>query len=191
MIGYLSGKLIDKTENTATILTGGVGYEVFMPTSELSKQKVEDDIDLFIYTHVREDILALYGFAGKDEMSFFKQLLLVSGIGPKVALSIVASAPISKLKNAISQGDPTIFAAVSGVGKKTAEKAVIELRGKLGIINSGDLNFVGDEVDEVYEALMSLGFQKPEISDALQRLDNDILGSEAKIKAVIKMIGKK
>jgi Holliday junction DNA helicase RuvA len=189
MIGYLSGRLIDKSENTATILVGGVGYEVFMPACELAREKVDNDLSLFIYTHVREDILALYGFATKEEMSFFRLLLSVSGIGPKVALAIVASAPITKLKSAISANDPTIFASVSGVGKKTAEKAVIELRGKLGAI-SDDLSFSDDETEEVYSALISLGFQKPEIAAALHKLDGDISGSEAKIKAILKIIGK-
>jgi Holliday junction DNA helicase RuvA len=190
MIGYLSGRLIDKSDNTATILVSGVGYEVYMPVTELEKKKVDTDLSLFIYTHVREDILALYGFATKEEMSFFKLLLSVSGIGPKVALSIISSAPIVKLKSAISNNDPTIFASVSGVGKKTAEKAVIELRGKLGSVSS-DLSFSDDETDEVYNALTSLGFLKPEIADALHKLDGDISGSEAKIKAILKIIGKK
>lgn len=173
-----------------TVLVGGVGYEVFLPASELERQKVGKEVELYTYTHVREDILALYGFATKEEMNFLKLLLSVSGIGPKVALSIISSAPIEKIQSSISRGDPALLAAVSGVGKKTAEKAVVELKGKLGV-TGGTGVFSGTENDEVYDALLSLGFQKQEISEALSGLPEETQGSEAKIKAVLKTIGKK
>lgn len=190
MIGYLKGEVIDKNENTATILVGGVGYDVFLPIIELGRLKLESEVSLFIYTHVREDILALYGFSKKEEMEFFKLLLSVSGIGPKVALSIIGSTPIEKLKNSISRGDPALLSAVSGVGKKTAEKAVIELKGKIGVTSSGSNIFSVDETDEVYGALTSLGFQKNEISASLASLPEDIEGTDAKIKAILKTIGR-
>jgi Holliday junction DNA helicase RuvA len=190
MIGYLKGKIFDKSENMATILVGGIGYEVFLPAFESPKLKLESEVSLYVYTHVREDILALYGFESKEEMALFKLLLSVSGIGPKVALSIIGSASIEKLKSSISRGDPALLSAVSGVGKKTAEKAVIELKGKLGATLNGSSIFSVDETDEVYAALTSLGFQKNEISAALTGLPDDIEGSEAKIKAILKAIGR-
>lgn len=191
MISYLKGTVIDKTDVSVTILTNGVGYEVFLPESQLHKLKPDQDASLFIYTHVREDILALYGFTEKGELAFFKLLLSVSGIGPKVALSIIGSTSIEKIISSITRGDSTLLSAVSGVGKKTAEKAVIELKGKLGPdLSNGKYNF-GDETDEVYSALLTLGFQKYEITEAISRLPEDITGTDAKIKAILKNIGKK
>jgi Holliday junction DNA helicase RuvA len=191
MISYLEGKLIDKTENSATVLVGGVGYEVFLTPVELKKTSVGEEVKYFIYTHVREDILALYGFCSQEEMQFFRLLLSVSGVGPKVALLIIGSAPIEKIKGSIAKGDPALLSAVSGVGKKTAEKAVIELKGKMGNISRDSGIIRGDETDEVYGALLALGFQNNEIADALTQLPENISGSEAKIKAVLKRIGKR
>lgn len=189
MIGYLSGKIIDKTEGLATVLVSGVGYEVNLPTSAISKLKKDEEVNLYIYTQVREDILALYGFFTKEELGFFKLLLSVSGIGPKVALSIVGSSPIEKLKTSISRGDSTLLAAVSGVGKKTAEKAVVELKGKLGDVNLGKQIFASEGTDEVVSALLSLGFQKAEISEVLGKVSED-LKTDERVKEALRLLGK-
>lgn len=190
MIGYLKGTVIEKSESGAIILAGAVGYDVNLPATILSKLIKDNEVELFVYTHVREDILALYGFGKKEELEFFKLLLSVSGIGPKVALAIISSAPIEKLKDSIAKGDPGLLSAVSGVGKKTAEKAVVELKGKMGKVTSEGLVF-SDETDEVIDALTALGFQKAEVTTTLSKLPGEIEGSEAKIKAVLKMVGKK
>lgn len=190
MISYLSGKIIEKGEGSVTVLVSGVGYDVNVPASVLSRAKKKENAEFFVYTHVREDILALYGFQTKEELEFFKMLLSVSGIGPKVALSIIGSSPIEKLKNSISKGDPALLSAVSGVGKKTAEKAVVELKSKLGSVNLGSQIFESSETDEVVGALLSLGFQKSEISDVLSKIPGDIETSEEKIKWMIKKLGK-
>lgn len=190
MISYLSGIIIDKTESSATVLVGGVGYEVNLPSSVISKIKKDEEASFYVYTHVREDILALYGFQIKEELEFFKLLLSVSGIGPKVALSIIGASPIEKLKNSISKGDPALLSAVSGVGKKTAEKAVVELKSKLGDVNLGSQIFDSEGTDEVVSALLSLGFQKSEISDVLDKIPSD-LSTDEKIKEALKLLGKK
>jgi holliday junction DNA helicase RuvA len=192
MIGYLNGKIIDKSEVGVVLQTGGVGYDVSLPPTALQKVHVGDETSFWIYTQVREDILALYGFESKDELSFFKQLLSVSGIGPKAAMAIVSSAPIDKLKQSIAHGDPTLLSAVSGVGRKTAEKAVIELKNKLGLIaTDGGAMFGGDETEEVLNALTGLGFQKSEAITAISNLPEDVVGTDAKLKASLKMLGKR
>lgn len=190
MIGYLSGKIIEKDDSTAVILVGGVGYSVQLPVPVLGKTKIDDVISLFTYTYVREDVLALYGFPQKEELDFFKLLLSVSGIGPKVALAVISSYPVEKIKNSIAKGDPNLLSGVSGVGKKTAEKAVVELKGKIGYKDTGSGASSGSENEDVYDALISLGFQRQEIAESLARLPDSVSGSEAKIKEILKTIGK-
>jgi Holliday junction DNA helicase RuvA len=189
MISYLEGTVIDHSLNSAIILVGGVGYEVFLPANISGKLVVDDKASFFIYTHVREDILALYGFESRESLEFFKLLLSVSGIGPKAAMAIVASAPLDKLKDSISKGDPTMLSAVSGVGKKTAEKAVVELKGKLGF--SGDIALVQAEgAEEIIDALSGLGFQRAEIIEGIRTIPAEINTTDEKIKYLIKNIGK-
>lgn len=188
MIGYLKGTIQSFSLTSLIILVNGVGYEVLTPTLFLEDKRTDDEVEVYIYTHVREDQLALYGFKDKEELSFFKMLLSVSGIGPKVALAIVSSASVEKLAESISAGDPGMLSAVSGVGKKTAEKAVIELKGKLGFISEGSILASG-ETEEIYSALMGLGFRKEEISESIRNIPSDIMATDDKIKALIKIIG--
>jgi len=187
MIGYLKGKVIDRGADRIILDVSGVGYEVSIPAN----LKIDgDEAELFIYTHVREDILALYGFGSKEEQGFFKSLLSVSGIGPKVALAIVGSAPINQLRDSISKGDPSLLSAVSGVGKKTAEKAVIELKNKMGYIGDGEI-FTDSGADEVIDALCGLGFQKIEVIDGLKKIPAEISDNDEKIKWLIRNLGKR
>lgn len=190
MIGFLKGAVIDKGEQAAIILAGCVGYEVSLPVTVLEKIRVDEEVALFIHSHVREDIFALYGFRTKEELALFKMLLSVSGIGPRVALAILSSSSPDKIRDSIINGDPTLLSSVSGVGKKTAEKAVIELKGKLGGI-SGVTGSMNNETEEIFSALCGLGFQRPEVLEALKQLPNEVSGTEAKIKEAIKLMGKK
>lgn len=190
MIGYLKGEVKEKTQDGVIIYISGVGYSVNIPNSFISKLKIGEHAEIFVYTHAREDILALFGFESREDLDFFKLLLSVSGIGPKVALAICSSAPTNKLKNSISKGDPSLLSAVSGVGKKTAEKAVVELKNKLGFIGDGNKIFEGGDTEEVYEALLSLGFQKNEILDAIRNLPNNMENTDDKIRYILKKIGK-
>lgn len=187
MIGYLKGNIIDRDIDRLIIDVSGVGYEVNVPTN-LSIDKGE--AELFVHTHVREDQLALYGFATHEEVLFFKSLLSVSGIGPKVALAIVGSAPIKQLKSSIAAGDPSMLSAVSGVGKKTAEKAVIELKNKMGYAG-GEAMFVESGADDIVEALLGLGFQRAEIVEGLKKVPADIIDNDDKIKWLIRNLGKR
>lgn len=191
MISYLKGKIIDKGESAVTVLVSGVGYEVNIPTPIVQKLVQGTESELFIYTHVREDILALYGFPEKDELHFFRLLLSVSGIGPRVALSIIGSSTVDKLKKSISAGDSNLLSSVPGVGKKTAEKAVIELKNKIGLVSRPGHAHHGEEICDIYDALSSLGFKEREIGEAITQLPEDVTGAEAKIRAILKIIGKK
>lgn len=188
MIGYLKGEVKDIYESSLILLAGNVGYEVNMPQRDLLANKPGSITELFIYTHVREDALSLYGFLKREELLLFKKLLSVSGIGPKVALAIISSCGVEKIKVSIAAGDPNVLASVSGVGKKTAEKAVIELKNKLGVVSTGGYS---GETEEVYDALCGLGFARAEVAEAVSKLSVGVEGSEEQIKAALKILGAK
>ncbi len=191
MIAHIKGKIIDKSEKSLVIEANGLGYLVFSPTSTiLNSPKVGEDISLWTYLAVRETALDLYGFETRDEKSFFELLIGVSGIGPKNALSILSLAPIEILKKAIGSGDTTYMTKVSGIGKKTAEKIVVELRDKLSALghNDADGSLRGDA--DVIEALQSLGYSQHEIRNALKEVSPETTGINEKIKEALKILGK-
>jgi holliday junction DNA helicase RuvA len=189
MIGYLQGEIKFIKPDSLVLMTGGVGYEILIPSSISIGLGAGEKASFHIHTHVKEDQLTLYGFLSAEELDFFKMLLSVSGIGPKVALAIVSSAPVDKLKSSISNGDPGMLSAVSGVGKKTAEKAVIELKGKLGFIGNSHI-FENNETGDIYDALMGLGFRREDVADGIRKLPEEITGTDQKIKALLKMLGR-
>ncbi|MBW6431596.1 Holliday junction branch migration protein RuvA [Patescibacteria group bacterium] len=189
MIGYLEGEIKFIKNDGLVLMTGGVGYEILIPETVSVELVVGQEASFHIYTHVKEDQLTLYGFQGLEELDFFKMLLSVSGIGPKVALAIVSSAPTDKLKSSISNGDPSMLSAVSGVGKKTAEKAVIELKGKLGFVGNSSI-FESNETGDIYDALMGLGFRREDVAEGIRKLPEEITETDQKIKALLKVLGR-
>lgn len=191
MIAHIKGKIIDKSEKFLVIEANGLGYLVFSPTSTiLNSPNIGEEISLWTYLAVRETALDLYGFETRDEKSFFELLIGVSGIGPKNALSILSLAPIEILKKAIGSGDTTYMTKVSGIGKKTAEKIVVELRDKLSALghNDADGSLRGDA--DVIEALQSLGYSQHEIRNALKEVSPETTGINEKIKEALKILGK-
>ena len=167
MIGSIKGKIILKTEKFVIVETGGVGYKISVSPDTLSKLKKTDElVSFWIHTHVREDILDLYGFLDRQELEFFEMLINVSGIGPKGALSILGIASIETLRKAISTGDTAYLTKVSGIGRKTAEKIIIELRDKMGEAKTG--TSLQGELDAL-EALRSLGYSQSEAREALKK----------------------
>src|SRR3989344_8836564 len=128
MIGHLEGKLIYKDSKSIIVDISGVGYKINVSLDVLSKsKKIDGEISLWIHTHIREDMLDLYGFLEREELEFFEMLISVSGIGPRSALVILGIASIETLRKAIGAGDTSYLTKISGIGKKTAEKIVIEL----------------------------------------------------------------
>jgi len=179
MISYLNGKVVVVRDGYAIIETGGVGYKVSINPELASRIHQEENVEIYIYTQVREDILALFGFKSLEELDFFEMLISVSGIGPKAALNILSVAPIEKIKASIVEQDPTLLSSVSGVGKKTAEKVVVELKNKVGA--TGSL-FVGEKAQDVHDALLQLGFRHAEISNVLAELPAEAKTTEDKLK---------
>lgn len=137
MIAYLKGILAEKDIGTVVVECGGVGYEVAIPLSTFDRLPAEgDSVKLFTYHVVREDAQLLYGFMTKPERAMFELMTSVSGVGPKLALAILSGLTVGDLQLAITQGDSKRLAAVKGIGKKTADRLVVELRGKINPIEA-------------------------------------------------------
>jgi Holliday junction DNA helicase RuvA len=192
MIARIEGTIIHKTDKFLVVDVSGVGYKVFVTTDTIGSVEQGALGAFWTYTAVRENSLDLYGFASMEEMSFFELLLDVSGIGPKSALGILAVASIDTLKKAIATGDTSYLNKVSGIGRKTAEKIVIELRDKLQAHKGEDgapSTLRGDS--DVVEALKSLGYSQNDARDALKEIPSTIEGTNARIKQALKILGSK
>ena len=192
MIAHLSGTILFTGDRYVVIETAGVGYKVRVAVDTLQtlRKSVDKKASLWIYTVVREDTLDLYGFQNQGELEFFEMLISVSGIGPKAALGILNVAPVDHLKEAISMGDTAALTKVSGIGSKSAQKIILELRDKLGGQESitGD-TMLGDERDAI-EGLVALGYSERVAREALKKISSDIKGTGARIKEVLKKLGK-
>lgn len=182
MIRYLKGSIQDKEARTIILLVNGVGYQVFVSGSALNTD--EEELALFIHTHVREDALTLFGFRTRNELSFFELLLSVNGIGPKMAMEI-SNEPLEKIQNAIMGGNLAYLTSISGVGKKLAERMVLELKGKVDAVRlpqSGTLLSNNEAHPDVFSALEHLGYKRNHIQKVLADIDESIVETEAIIR---------
>jgi len=171
MIAHLRGKLLAKHPNQAVVETAGVGYDVTISVPTFSDlPAVGADVALHIHTHVREDVIALYGFLRPSEKLLFEKLITVSGIGPKLAITILSGMPADEMVGAIRGNDVARLTRIPGIGKKTAERMVLELRDKLPATPATTVPAVAamSAVEEdVLSALMNLGYQRPAAEKAL------------------------
>jgi len=181
MIAHLRGRLLVKHPNQAIVEVGGVGYEVTISVPTFSDLPAAgSEVSLHIHTHVREDALALYGFLGTAEKQLFEKLLTVSGIGPKLAITILSGMPADEMIAAIRGNDVAKLTRIPGIGKKTAERMVLELRDKLPKEAFGEAPQVPtmNAVEEdVLSALVNLGYQRPAAERALAAAQNGKSGS--------------
>jgi Holliday junction DNA helicase RuvA len=192
MIGKLTGHFDGTTpEGLALIDVVGVGYAVRipLPTLIILQTAATERVSLFVHTAVRDDAIDLYGFITPEELSFFKQLMSVSGIGPKTALGVLNVADVATLKSTIASGDAAKLIKVFGIGKKSAERMVVELRDKLA--SEVGVGIAGGDA-EVIEALMALGYRADEARAALKAFSKT-LGADAsvheKLSAALKYLG--
>ncbi len=192
MIAYLTGTIHSKGINYLIVMTsGGVGYKVYVPTDIITSVDIDMPAALFTHTHVKEDALDLYGFPSQEDLSMFELFLGVSGIGPKTALNIFSNGKLPKIKEAIVKGDVEFFTTVPRLGRKNAQKIIIELRSKLGSLGELDLAAEGGETKEIIDALKAFGFSVVEAKEALKFI-KDIEGdTSTKIKSALKFLGKK
>ena len=190
MIGQLTGKITHNDSRSIILDVNGFGYKLFVSVDTISKVKIDKN-QLTFWTHlvVREDVLDLYGFLTKNELDFFELLISISGVGPRGALSILSLAPPDTLKRAISSGNTSYLTQVSGIGRKIAEKIVLELRDKIGVIESEGGNL--DQEAETVLALESLGYSNKEAREALRKIPVDITDTGEQVKEVLKQLGNK
>jgi Holliday junction DNA helicase RuvA len=175
MIAHLRGKLISKHPNQAIVEAAGVGYDVVISVPTFSELPgLNAEVSLFIHTHVREDALALFGFLRAQEKQLFEKLLSVSGIGPKLAITILSGMQADTMIAAIKGNNVAALTRIPGIGKKTAERMVLELRDKLDTFSiSAEVTAAATPVEEdVISALVNLGYQRTLAEKALARLGN-------------------
>ena len=193
MIAYLKGEILVKNTNYIILNVNNIGYQIFVGESFYAELKIGEEGAIYISHQVREDASDLYGFRSLSELDLFELLLSVSGVGPKSALGVLSIASVADVKEAVVRGDATLLTKVAGIGKKTAERLVLELKTK--ILKYTDISSnktempatFGDELD----ALMSLGYNLSEARQALQNLDENLEDSGLRVKAALKRLSKK
>lgn len=198
MISYIKGTIIHKGANFIILEAAGIGYKITVHEDLGAGLGNGEETALYTHQYVRENALELYGFESYEKLELFELLLSISGIGPKSALNSVYIASVGEFKSSVSSGDPSLLAKVAGVGKKTAERAVLDLRGKIGELDtppsaSGDgagYRRDGGGVAEEAEALIGLGYSRQQALEALKKVPEEVVDSGERIREALKMIGK-
>lgn len=186
MISQIRGIVAEKSEKNLIIETGGIGFGVTVTRETAAIANRDEEIKLFTYLHVREDVLALFGFNKKIERDFFIKLLSVSGIGPKLAMEIM-EVPIDRIKSAIDEGNVNQLSEVKGLGKKTAQKMVLDLKGKISDEEFSELSSEGSfYAEEVVFTLLNLGFNRKEIFIRLKDLPQEVKTTEEIVRWFLK-----
>lgn len=191
MIGYLRGEVFFKESDCLIIDVKGVGYRVLAARDVLEKAHKGSILELFIYTHVREDNISLFGFLQSSDLKLFENLIGVSGVGPKTAMSIFSVGERNQIVSAIISADTSFFKAVPRLGQKNAQKIIIELKNKFGSIAELDLSdddLAGSE--DVVVALKGFGFTSKEINDAVRKVKKNGQKVTETIKLALKYLGK-
>lgn len=196
MISYLEGRVKYINQKNICVLTSsGVGYEVQMDKNQIDRLDIDQDIQLHIFTNVKEDALDLYGFLERSEKIMFEQLTSISGIGPKSAMQILTLSGAQVLYENVVKNNVAYLTQISGIGKKIAEKIVLELKDKLpkisfefeGISSGGNSVNMSENMD-VFEALKSMGYTPKEAKDAIEGITDDTMTLEQKIKFALKNV---
>jgi Holliday junction DNA helicase RuvA len=185
MIAQIHGVVIGRDERSLTIDAHGLGYRVFVLPRLITATAPDTEIKLFTHLQVREDSWELYGFDRADDVKLFERLLTVSGVGPRVAMNVMAAAPADDLRQAIDRGNATLLTKVSGVGGKTAERIIVELRGK--ILTTGDST--DSDLSAVIDALVNLGYSAREAREAAATTPSTLTVSD-RIKSALRSLGK-
>jgi Holliday junction DNA helicase RuvA len=193
MIGQLRGKLVGKKPSVLLVDVQGVGYEVHIPLTTFYELPDEGgDLTLKIHTHVREDAIILFGFHSQREKEFFLKLLTISGVGPKLAIAILSGAPVEELAQALADGDTRRLTSIPGVGRKTAERLALELKGQMSSFltpeKAESVKATGTPQtleDDILSALVNLGYPRPSAEKAISlALRED--GSERTFEGILK-----
>jgi len=193
MFAYLRGRILAKSNNYLILETNNVGYQIFVGEAFWSSLKVGEEQEFYLSHQVRADASDLYGFRNLAELELFQLLLSVSGVGPKSALGVLSVASIGDIREAVIRGDAALFTKVAGIGKKTAERVVLELKNKIvksidgASLGSAFSSGFNDELD----ALLALGYSLSDARNALSELDVDLKDSGERVKAALKKLSRK
>lgn len=186
MISYLKGRIKHQAKNHLIVEAGNIGYQVYTTPFLIAEKKIGEEIELYTHQHVREDRLDLFGFLTHKELEIFEKLISISGVGPKTGLGVLTVNKPDDVLKGIELGDEKIFTRVPGIGNKTAQRIILELKGKLE--NIGE-SAISKEDEEVIEALVSLGYKKNDVRRALDKVEVSVEDSAARIRAALKMLG--
>jgi len=199
MITFLHGKLVESLPTQVTVDVNGVGYDVLIPLSSFDKLPAPGgEIKLLTHLQIRDDAHVLYGFATATERELFRLLIHnVSGIGPKIALNILSGINATAFRGAVANGDVKSISSISGVGKKTAERIVVELKDKIGQAGALEASSAGralsdsdQKINDAVLALMALGFKQPEAHESI-RAAQAVLGAQASVEDLVRASLKK
>lgn len=201
MISFVRGKAVDMTEASVIVETGGIGFEIFMTGNALSRISLGEEVKIHTYFQVREDAMQLFGFSGKDDLQMFKLLLGVNGVGPKAALGILSGLTADELRFAVLSDDVKTLSKAPGIGKKTAQKLILELKDKLTLTEAFELKLSHEQQEaasaapggmteakqEAVEALVALGYSSTDalraVRGAAEAVPDDV---ESILKAALK-----
>ena len=183
MIAFVRGTAVDMTENSVIVEAGGIGYEIYMTGTDLSQIHMEEEVKIHTYFNVREDAMQLYGFRSKDDLQMFKLLLGVNGVGPKAAVGVLAGITADELRFAILSDDVKTLSKAPGIGKKTAQKLILELKDKMKLEDAFEIKLaheqekaaaglgeVSDGRQEAVEALVALGYSSTDALRAVRKV---------------------
>lgn len=192
MIYSVTGSILTRGENFVVVNVGGLGLKIFVHRRTLAGlPSLQNHVSLFCHLNVKEDALDLYGFETPEELSFFELLISISGVGPKSALAILEISDLPSLAAAIQEGRPDLLTQASGIGKKTAERIVLELRNKVSIPEGRETIDRLETDTDVLDALTALGYRREQAKSALDQLDRDLVGVEDRLKAALKILSTK
>lgn len=191
MIGALTGTVREVEADGVLLDVGGVGYRLAVLPALLAEAKIGTTTTFVTHLHVRENDLALYGFTEKAELALFRMLLAVPGVGPKSAMAILSIAPVEVLVRAIASGEAALLTKVSGVGRKTAERIVVELKSRLEREHPSLLGQGGTPHADVIEALVALGYSLSQAREAVRNLSKDTQSVEDGVKAALQALGQR
>ena len=190
MIGFLRGEVFFREGNYIILDVKGVGYKVLGSRDVLTKANKGNSLELFIYTHVREDNISLFGFLESSDLKLFEYLISVSGIGPKTAMNIFSVGNRAEITNAVVQGNVDFFTSVPRLGRKNAQKIIIELKNKFGSTQDFDLSSDDSQSREVILALQGFGYSRKESLDGLKSIVGKGESIEEKIRLALRALGK-
>lgn len=186
MIATLSGRLTEKLTDSLILDVQGVGYELIVSVDEWGAAKLGADAHYYVYEQIREDAHNLFGFSELSGRQLFTQLISVNGVGPKLAMQILSSAGEARLRQAIAAGDPALLKGITGVGPKTAQRVILDLRGKVAEAVAG----LAPVMDPAYQALVALGYTPSQATSAVAGIPGDLTGDQERVKAALKGVGK-